>query len=151
MKILSFFSIFGVIFALLDPDPDPQFVSGSETLLRTIATLPLAVRRAKHSDWILYLQYCCFFCQYLSLCGAKTGAGTISATLRLLHLTVNHTLELQDIFQVDRYLTYSYTRVAKKIFCGPRITEHTEKVLHSVGILSVSRNGKCSEFWATSI
>jgi hypothetical protein len=29
MKILSFFLFFGVIFALLDPDPDPQFVCGS--------------------------------------------------------------------------------------------------------------------------
>jgi hypothetical protein len=29
MKILSFFQFFGVIFALLDPDPDPQFVCGS--------------------------------------------------------------------------------------------------------------------------
>jgi hypothetical protein len=49
MKILSFFLFFGVIFALLDPDPDPQFYadpdptaqinadtcgSGSETLER---------------------------------------------------------------------------------------------------------------------
>jgi hypothetical protein len=35
MKILDFFLFFRVIFALLDPDPDPQFEcgSGSETLL----------------------------------------------------------------------------------------------------------------------
>jgi hypothetical protein len=40
MKILSFFLFFGVIFALLDPDPDPAAQinadpcgSGSETLL----------------------------------------------------------------------------------------------------------------------
>ncbi len=42
MKILSFFHFFGVIFALLDPDPDPTAQinadpcgSGSETLLLT--------------------------------------------------------------------------------------------------------------------
>jgi hypothetical protein len=46
MKIVSFFSIFGVILALLDPDPDPAaqinadpcgsgYGSGSETLLYT--------------------------------------------------------------------------------------------------------------------
>ena len=29
MKILSFFLFFGVIFALLDRDPDPQYVCGS--------------------------------------------------------------------------------------------------------------------------
>ena len=40
--------------------------------------------------------------QYLSLCGGQAGAGTLAATLRLLHLTVNHTLELQDIFQVPQ-------------------------------------------------
>jgi hypothetical protein len=31
MKILSFYLFFGVIFALLDPDPDQQFVCGSES------------------------------------------------------------------------------------------------------------------------
>jgi hypothetical protein len=29
MNILSFFQFFWVIYALLDPDPDPQFVCGS--------------------------------------------------------------------------------------------------------------------------
>ncbi len=29
MKILSFFYFFGAFFALLDPDPDPQFLCGS--------------------------------------------------------------------------------------------------------------------------
>ncbi len=33
MKILSFFLFFGVIFALLDPDPEFVCGSGSETLL----------------------------------------------------------------------------------------------------------------------
>ncbi|XP_023332658.1 serine/threonine-protein kinase SMG1 [Eurytemora carolleeae] len=35
--------------------------------------------------------------KYLSLCGETPASGTISASLRLLHLTVNHTMELQDI------------------------------------------------------
>jgi hypothetical protein len=30
MKILDFFQFLWVIFALLDPDPDPQFECGSE-------------------------------------------------------------------------------------------------------------------------
>ena len=39
--------------------------------------------------------------KYLSLCGDKPASGTISASLRLLHLTVNHTMELQDIQRKD--------------------------------------------------
>jgi len=38
--------------------------------------------------------------KYLNLAGTVTLPGTTSATLRLLHLTVNHALELHEVFQL---------------------------------------------------
>ena len=38
--------------------------------------------------------------KYLQLAGDRPAPGTIQATLRLLHLTVNHALELQEVFQL---------------------------------------------------
>jgi hypothetical protein len=59
MKILSFFLFFGVIFALLDPDPDPAAQinadpSGSETLLCSAQAGRQVILKSKGgTSWVL--------------------------------------------------------------------------------------------------
>ena len=56
--------------------------------------------------------------KYLNLAGQSALPGTTSATLRLLHLTVNHPLELHEVFQLGMVSTPSaqWTGIIPQLF-----------------------------------
>ena len=54
------------------------------------------------------------YVKYLGLCGDEPVSGTISASLKILHLTINHTMELQVCFLVNADPWQKITKLFKK-------------------------------------